>query len=141
MARNESSAWEVTLNDEEHGEEAEKLYDFRTAKPGEVVTLLTDQGMHELVRLATAAEGDDSMKNWLHDGQVADVTLFEPNKNGASLRLPGRAVLERNMEVRVNYVKLPSEQANVSRSLGRAAGIAKGLERAKALTYASMLDK
>lgn len=136
MTRNESPAWEVILNDEEHSEVAEKLYDFRTAKPGEVVTLLTDQGMHELVRLATATEDDDSMRKWTHDGQVADVTLFEPNKNGASLRLPGRAVLERGMEVRVNYVELPPEQANVSRSLGRAAGIAEGLERAKALTHA-----
>lgn len=104
-------------------------YDFRKAVPGDIVRVLTDQGMHELTKRQSAQIGVDdegepvayttrAIGGWVYEGQAVELTVSDPNSNGTA-HITSRDVLRAGDEFGVSYVDL-----STSRNLGRVAGYA-----------------
>ncbi len=93
--------------------------DLKEVKEGEMVTVVTREGAHELVK-AGGAEHDSALDNWRIGPSAVRLALSEPAGNGAEFIHYG-IVLRERLGLQVAYLK--SDHPNVVRSLGTIASI------------------
>jgi hypothetical protein len=93
--------------------------DLKDVQPGETVTVLTDDGAHDLIK-ADHKEHASALENWTLGATAVRLSLYEPVQGGAQFIHHG-IVLRERLGVHVSYPD--SKQPNVVHKLGTIVGI------------------
>jgi hypothetical protein len=91
-------------------------YDLKDAQEGDVLTLLTDQGAHELKKVGTA-EHEAAVRGWILGEKTVEIALHDSQ----GFRTPS-IVVRNGVEVYVQYPE--SDAAHITHRLGEVANIA-----------------
>ena len=94
--------------------------DLKDVAGGEMVTVLTSEGIHELVKAGSDAEHQSALEGWQLGPTAVRLSLSEPTGNGADFIHHG-IVLRERLGLRVSYPN--SDRPNVVYGLGTIATI------------------
>jgi hypothetical protein len=94
--------------------------DLKDVRPGETVTVVTNEGVQELVK-AEAPEHDSALSNWRLGERAVQLSLSEPTGAGGTDFIHHGIVMRERLGLRVTYPA--SEHPNIVYGLGVIASI------------------
>ncbi|HTJ73340.1 MAG TPA: hypothetical protein VL481_01985 [Verrucomicrobiae bacterium] len=94
--------------------------DLKDVQPGETITVLTENGAHDLAKTGDKERHSSALEGWMVGATAVRLSLYEHDRSGAQFIHYG-IVLRERLGLHVSYPE--SEQPNVVHNLGTIATI------------------